>query len=271
MSLFGGTMRIGRILGPLFGAGLIAISGAASAFFVHLAAAIAGLVLITIFVPPRLKVTIDPDAPEPDDLPTRGEILRPLLLVGVAVLVLTLVRTNRDLLLPLLGHEFGHPEAVVSLVFAVSAVIELAFIAPAGSLMDRFGRAAVLVPCLALIGVGYLLGPIAATLPGFFAISLVCAVGNGLGAGINKTLSADMTPTRNRAGWLGLWNSFTNTGALIGPALVAVTGAVTVVTASFATGWLSLAGAAWAAWWLPRFVPGRERINRRSGPPSASA
>lgn len=271
MTLFGGTMRVGRILGPLLGAGLIAVSGAAAAFIVHLLAALAGLVLITIFVPPRLTVTIDPYAPEQEDLPTRGAVLRPLLLVGVAVLVLTLVRTNRDLLLPLLGHEFGHPGAVISLVFAVSAVVELAFIVPAGTLMDRFGRAAVLVPCLALMGVGCLLAPIAATVPGFIAISLIFAVGNGLGAGINKTLSADMTPSRNRAGWLGLWNSFTNAGALIGPALVAVTGAATVVTASFATGWLSLAGAGWAAWWLPRFLPGRARINRRSGRPSASA
>ena len=125
--------------------------------------------LITIFVPPHLRREIDPDAPDPVDLPTRGEVLRPLLLVGAAVLVLTLVRTNRDLLLPLLGNEFGHSEAVISLVFAGSAVVELAFILPAGTVMDRFGRAAVLVPCLALMGVGYLIAPIAATVPGFVA------------------------------------------------------------------------------------------------------
>ena len=63
---------------------------------------------------------------------------------------------------------------------------------------------------------------------GFVVVSLVFAVGNGLGAGINKTLSADMTPTRNRAGWLGLWNSLTDAGALVGPALVAVAAAATV-------------------------------------------
>ena len=156
-------------------------------------------------------------------------------------------------------------------MFAGAAVVELEFILPAGTVMDRFGRAAVLVPCLALMGLGYLLAPMAATVPGFIAISLVFAVGNGLGAGINKTLSADLTPSRNRASWLGLWNSFTNAGALIGPALVAVSGAATVVTACFATGWLSLAGAGWAAWWMHRFMPGRVSINRRSGPPSASA
>ena len=271
MSLFGGTMRVGRIIGPLLGAVMITVAGPAAAFLVHLVAAIASLVMIVIFVPPRIVAGPGDEVGDPVEQRTRGTVLRPLLLVGVAVVVLTTARTNRDLLLPLLGNEFGHPEAVISLVFAGAAVVELAFILPAGTVMDRFGRAAVLVPCLALMGLGYLLAPMAATVPGFIAISLVFAVGNGLGAGINKTLSADLTPSRNRAGWLGLWNSFTNAGALIGPALVAVSGAATVVTASFATGWLSLAGAGWAAWWMPRFLPGRARINRRSGPPSASA
>ncbi len=258
MTLFGGTMRVGRIVGPLLGAAAITLAGPAAAFIVHLVGACAGLVLIMLFVPPRLaspphSAAAGLDAPSP-----RGTVLRPLLLVGLAVLVLTAARTNRDLLLPLLGHEFGHPEAVVSLVFAVAAAVELGFILPAGTVMDRFGRAAVLVPCLALMGVGYLLAPLSATVPGFVVVSLVFAVGNGLGAGINKTLSADLTPSRNRAGWLGLWNSLTNAGALLGPGLVAVAAsAASVLSASFATGWFTLAGAGWALWWLPRFVPGR--------------
>ncbi|MCA0296583.1 MAG: MFS transporter [Actinobacteria bacterium] len=257
MTLFGGTMRVGRIIGPLLGAAAITLAGPAAAFLVHLVGAGAGLVLIIRFVPPRLASPVHAEHVEATP-PPRGTVLRPLVLVGLAVLVLTVARTNRDLLLPLLGNEFGHPEAVVSLVFAVAAAVELAFILPAGWLMDRFGRAAVLVPCLALMGVGYLIAALSATVPGFVVVSLVFAVGNGLGAGINKTLSADLTPSRNRAGWLGLWNSLTNAGALVGPAVVAVAAtASSVLAASFATGWLSLAGAGWALWWLPRFVPGR--------------
>ena len=259
-TLVGGTMRVGRIVGPLVGAGAIVVGGAAAPFLVHLVAAVGSLILVGCFLPPRLVPALGPDSSEQPGSLARGSVLRPLLLVGVAVLVLTAARTNRDLLLPLLGNEFGHPEVVVSLVFASAATVELAFIVPAGILMDRFGRAAVLVPCLALMGVGYLLAPQAATVQGFVFISLVFAVGNGLGAGINKTLGADLTPTRNRAGWLGLWNSLTNAGALVGPALVAVAaGTASVIAASFATGWLTLAGAGWAAWWLPRFVPGRSR------------
>nr|WP_300142230.1 MFS transporter [Propionicimonas sp.] len=261
MTLFGGTMRVGRIIGPLLGAGVIAVAGAPMAFVVHLVAALVSLVLVVGFVPPRIVAPAHLPDTEIDPGPSRRDVLGPLLLVGIAVLVLTVARTNRDLLLPLLGHAFGHTEAVVSLVFAVAAVAELAFILPAGTLMDRFGRAAVLVPCLVLMGVGFLLAPLAAGLPGFVVISLVVAVGNGLGAGINKTLSADLTPVRNRAGWLGLWNSLTGAGALIGPALVAATtGVAGVVTATVATGWLSLAGGAWAVWWVPRLLPGRRPV-----------
>jgi MFS family permease len=258
MTLFGGTMRVGRIIGPLLGAGVITVAGAPAAFVVHLVAAVVSLGLVIGFVPPRIVAPAHLAETDVDPGPSRRDVLGPLLLVGIAVLVLTVARTNRDLLLPLLGHSFGHTEAVVSLVFAAAAVVELAFILPAGTLMDRFGRAAVLVPCLVLMGVGFLLAPLAASLSGFVGISLVVAVGNGLGAGINKTLSADLTPVRNRAGWLGLWNSLTGAGALIGPAVVAATSGVAgVVTASVATGWLSLAGGAWATWWVPRLLPGR--------------
>ena len=181
------------------------------------------------------------------------------------MLVLTVARTNRDLLLPLIGQQFGHSEAVISLVFAAAAVVELAFILPAGSLMDRFGRAAVLVPCLALMGVGFWMAPLATSVAGFVGVSMVFAVGNGLGAGINKTLSADMTPVRNRAGWLGLWNSYTGSGALFGPGLVALaTGVGGVVGASIVTGWATAAGAAWAMVWLPRLTPARRK--RADGP-----
>ena len=260
MTLFGGTMRVGRIIGPLVGAGVITVWGVASAFAVHLVAALVALGLMLRFIPPRVPVVHTRDATGPEPQPGRPDVLRPLLLVGGAVLVLTVARTNRDLLLPLIGQQFGHSEAVISLVFAAAAVVELAFILPAGSLMDHFGRAAVLVPCLALMDVGFWMAPLATSVAGFVGVSMVFAVGNGLGAGINKTLSADMTPVRNRAGWLGLWNSYTGSGALFGPGLVALaTGVGGVVGASIVTGWATAAGAAWAMVWLPRLTPGRRR------------
>lgn len=270
MTLFGGMMRVGRIVGPLLGAGVIVLFGAPAAFVVHLVAACLSLVLVTRFVTPHLgHVTDSPGAaPSPT---ARRDALRPILLVGTAALILTAARTNRDLLLPLLGHHYGYHDSLISLVFAVSSVAELVLVLPAGSVMDRYGRAAVLVPCLALMGVGFAITPIAGTVGGFFLFAALLALGNGLGAGINKTLSADVTPAVGRARWMGLWNSVSGAGGLVGPAMVTVIASVsTVVAAGVATGALGLVGAAWAAWWLPRLVPRTRPIAEADAPDLSS-
>jgi MFS family permease len=268
MTLFGGMMRIGRIIGPLIGAAVIALFGAPAAFVVHLVGATIGLVLVTRFVTPHLGQATDPRSASPKP-PTRRDAIRPILLVGIAALILTAARTNRDLLLPLLGHWYGYHDSLISLVFAVSSAAELVLVLPAGSVMDRYGRAAVLVPCLALMGIGFAITPIAATVGGFFLFGALLALGNGLGAGINKTLSADVTPAVGRARWMGVWNSVSGAGGLVGPAIVSIVAVgSTVVVASIATGALTLVGAAWAAWWLPRLVP-RTRPSTRGASSSS--
>jgi MFS family permease len=140
MTLFGGIMRVGRIVGPLLGAGVIVLFGAPAAFVVHLVAACLSLVLVTRFVTPHVGRATDTtsDSPPP---PTRRASMRPILLVGIAALILTAARTNRDLRLPLLGHHYGYHDSLISLVFAVSSVAELVLVLPAGSVMDRYGRA----------------------------------------------------------------------------------------------------------------------------------
>jgi len=261
MTLFGGMMRVGRIIGPLVGAAVIALFGASAAFVVHLVAACLSLAFVARFVTPHL---LTPGTSPSTASPTvrRRDAFRPILLVGFAALVLTAARTNRDLLLPLLGHYYGYHDSLVSLVFAVSSTAELILVIPAGTVMDRYGRAAVLVPCLTLMGVAFAITPIARTAGGFFLFAGLLALGNGLGAGINKTLSADVTPSVGRAQWMGLWNSVSGAGGLVGPAMVTAIAAVsTVVTASVATGALGIVGAVWAAWWLPRLVPRSRRVR----------
>jgi MFS family permease len=269
MTLFGGMMRVGRIVGPLLGAGVIALFGAPAAFVLHLVGACLSLALVARFVTPHLLPAAGVGhASVP---PPMRAALRPILLVGIAALILTAARTNRDLLLPLLGHFYGYHDSLISLVFAVSSLAELVLVLPAGSVMDRYGRAAVLVPCLAVMGVGFALTPIAGTAGGFFLFAALLALGNGLGAGINKTLSADVPPAVGRARWMGLCNSVSGAGGLVGPAMVTVIASVsTVVTASMATGALGLVGAGWAAWWLPRLVPRTRRVTPPDRPGAAS-
>lgn len=262
MTLFGGTMRIGRLIGPLLGALTLTFAGVGSVFVIHLVAALLCILGVLLFITPPVRAaqhlatsTIETSLASLGDQ-TRRQIFRPILLVGVSVLILMAGRTNRDLLLPLLSSEFDHSAQLLSIVFAVTAAVEIALVVPAGIIMDRFGRLVVLLPCLLGMGVGFLLAPLAVSVGGLFTIGIVLSLGNGLGSGINKTLSADLTPSKNRASWLGVWNSLAGAGTLVGPGLITVTTAVsTVVAASMATGVLSLFGAAWALWWVPKFVP----------------
>lgn len=275
MTLFGGTMRIGRLVGPLLGALTLTFAGVGSVFVIHLVAALLCIVGVLAFITPAATGEAHADGTVPTSpallaSPTRRQILRPILLVGVSVLILMAGRTNRDLLLPLLSSEFGHSAQLLSIVFAVTAAVEIALVVPAGIIMDRFGRLAVLLPCLLGMGVAFLMAPLAVSVGGLFVIGIVLSLGNGLGSGINKTLSADLTPSKDRASWLGVWNSLAGAGTLVGPGLITgVTAFSTVVAASMATGALSLVGAAWAVVWLPKFVPSpRQRRERakQSGP-----
>jgi hypothetical protein len=49
-----------------------------------------------------------------------------------------------------------------------------------------------------------------------------------------------------------------------------IAAASTVVAASIATGVLTLVGAGWAAWWLPRLVPRTRPIPPRTTPGASS-
>ena len=259
MTTFGGVLRVGRVIGPALGALVLSLTNIETVFVIHLVAAGLSILAVIVFVTPKLRGT---DAP-PSELiaPTAAErrtLLKPFVLIGSSITVLAAVRTNRDLLIPLLGHHFGYSPQIISLVFAISAVVEIALVVPAGSIMQRYGRLAVLLPCLFGAGLAFVLSPLAATVAGFVTVGVVLAVGNGLGAGINKTLSADLTPAHNRAAWMGWWNSMVGAGALIGPGLVAlITAATSVVGAGVATGVLALAGGVWARFWGPRYLPNR--------------
>lgn len=188
MTTFGGVLRIGRVIGPVLGALVLSVSNIEAVFVVHLVAAGLSIVAVVAFVTPVLRngasQVAELVAPTPAE---RRALLKPFILIGSSITILAAVRTNRDLLIPLLGEHFGYSPQVISVVFAVSAVVEIALVIPAGTIMQRHGRMAVLLPCLFGTGVAFLLSPLAASVAGFVTVGIVLAAGNGLGSGINKT------------------------------------------------------------------------------------
>src|SRR5690625_6830168 len=131
-----------------------------------------------------------------------------MVMVGVGISPVMISRVNRPSRSTLLAASLGLESMWVSIVCGVSAVIEILLVIPAGTLMDRYGRVAVAVPCALVNGAGYLLlavmtqalagDGVTAAVVALLVPSMVIAVGNGLGSGIVMTLGIDVSPVHDR-------------------------------------------------------------------------
>lgn len=226
MSTLGGTVRIGTFLGPFLGAAAQAPLGLDGAFAAAAAAMAVGALLCL-----RIR-----DLPVPASGPAAGEQPGPagrprlldvararrgaLLTAGFGVVAVSAARAARNAVIPLWATHLGLDAATASLVFGLAGAADLLLFYPSGRLMDRFGRRAVAVPCLTLLGAGFLAISLTREPTAFAAAAVLLGIGNGFGAGIVMTLGADHSPPNARAQFLGLWRSMSDAGMLAGPLLL---------------------------------------------------
>ena len=246
MSTLGGVGRAGLFIGPLLGAAAQTTPlGLRAALLVGAAATLAAAVPVLLDRHPAAASEIDPA--DGSSAPTVRAVarrhLRLLATLGVSVAVLSAARAVRPVLIPLWADHIGLAPSFTSLLFALAGAVELLLFYPAGSLMDRFGRRVVAVPCAALMGAGMVLLPLGDTaLSMGLAVALI-ACGSGLGSGIVKLIGADAAPSTGRATFLGLWITIAELGSSGGPLLVAGVAAVSLAAASGVLGGLTLLSA----------------------------
>lgn len=254
MTALGGTMRAGNLVGPLVSAMLLWWWPMWSVFaFAALTAMLAtGLLFI-----PALTSTFDAQTARSRASHTEDEIAlrvdwRAVRLAGVAVATLAVGRVAQPIITALWGLRLGWTESQIALAVAVGAAIELLLMLPGGYLKDRLGRSPVLAICLAVYGAGFVLAPLWPTSLGFIVAIVIMSIGNGLGAGINMTIGADLSPVVGRARFLSIWAIFTQAGMLGGP--LAISGLLLVASLPVAVasvGGLAIAGAVWTLAWAP--------------------
>ncbi|PRY13576.1 MFS transporter [Kineococcus rhizosphaerae] len=252
LSTLGGVGRIGTFVGPFLGAAGSAVWGVRGSYVVAgVAVVLAAAVVLTL---------PDPEVAEhhPGPAPTLREVFRShahvLATLGVSALAVQAVRQSRQTVLPLWCEHLGLDATTTSLVAGVSGAVDMLLFYPAGSVMDRVGRAAVGVPSMLVLAVGHVLLPFSHTAWTVALVGVVMGFGNGMGAGLVMTLGADVAPPGGRAVFLGAWRLVTDTGAASGPLLVgALAGAGSLVVATGGVAVLAVA----AAGGLFRFVPRR--------------
>lgn len=254
MSTLGGVNRIGLFIGPFLGAPVIHIWGPQAAFAIAVVAGLAAGAIVLL----AKDITAGHDAAlraAPVRLSTR-EILwshrRVLATVGVGVMFIGSVRAARATLVPLWAVHIGLTASQTALVFGVAAGLEMLIFYPAGTVMDRLGRRWVAIPCMTLIGVGFLVLPHTVSLAGVGVAAVVGSIGNGLGSGIVMTLGADYAPTDGRAQFLGGWRFLSVLGGSTAPLGIGlIAGAASLALACTVMGLTALAGALWLLCWLP--------------------
>ena len=226
MSTLGGTVRIGTFLGPFLGAAAQAPLGLDGAFAAAAAAMAVGA-LLCLRIRDLPVPASDPAAgeePGPAGRPRLRDVARArrgaLLTAGVGVGAGSAARAARNAVIPLWATHLGLDAATASLVFGLAGAADLLLFYPSGRLMDRFGRRAVAVPCLTLLGAGFLAISLTREPTAFAAAAVLLGIGNGFGAGIVMTLGADHSPPNARAPFLGLWRSMSDAGMLAGPLLL---------------------------------------------------
>ncbi len=269
MSTLGGVFRFGSFVGPFVGALVVSRSSIGAAYAFAAAMSLLSAVLVG-FLPDvgrrhrgQSAGTSAPAAAEPSVLSVLARHRRVLLTLGAGVLIISAVRATRQVIIPLWGEAAGISPAATSLIFGISAGVDLLLFYPGGAVMDRFGRVWVAVPSMIIMGIGLMLLPLTATALGITAVACVLGFGNGISAGIVLTLGADTSPVVGRAQYLGGWRLCADLGNTLGPLIISAIAAVaSLAVASLALGGLAWVGAAWLARLVPRYAhPGRARIR----------
>jgi MFS family permease len=267
MSLLGGSYRIGVLVGPLIGAGLISLTDLTSVFWLSAAMSVSASLLAGLM--PDLSEEKRAAAKASGHLAVWTVIAshrKVLATLGTAVVILGMSRSLRLSLLPLWADHLGLSASTTSLIFAGAAALDVAFMWPGGWLMDTRGRMVVAVPVVLSMAVACLLLPLATSAASVALVMALIACGNGLGSGIVMTLGADAAPSEGRSQFLGAWRLCGDIGNTGGPLLVGAVAAVApLTTACLVVGVLGLAGAGWVGYWTGRVDRARALAAARAG------
>jgi MFS family permease len=164
-------------------------------------------------------------------------------------LFFTVLRSGKDLILPLKGENEGLPKGTVGTIVSACNAAESISFPLAGILMDRYGRKFSGIPASLILALGFLGVPFVREGWTLFAAAVVLGLGNGLSSGIVMTIGTDLAPKRHRGEFLGLFLILEDGGRLIAPLLLgALSAGINLDAAGYA---FAITGVFCAAWmWL---------------------
>ena len=266
LSTLGGTFRIGLFVGPFVAAAILTRWSIGAAYAFAAAMNIAAAIL-TAFLPEitgHRRRTALSGRRQRAVIQVLAEHRRILLTLGIGVLVIQAARATRQTIVPLWAESIGVNAAATSVIYGISAGVDMLLFYPGGAIMDRFGRVYVAAPSMIVLGLGFLLLPLTSGPTTVGLVAALMGLGNGISSGVVLTLGADASPPQDRAQFLSGWRLCSDLGNAAGPLLISVVSALATLAAAAVTmGLLTWAGSAWLIKWVPAYSPGLHRQSHR--------
>jgi MFS family permease len=250
LTTLAGVWRIANFVGPLIGAVIIGVWGL---HYVYGAAAVSAVAAMG-----ALRLSPAWRSREPHDTESsvsalqvvrdNSQIFRTL---GVAVVFTGAIRAARIAVIPLWASHLGLSPQVSTVIFGLSAAVDMVLFYPAGIVMDRFGRAWTAVPSTLVLALGTIALTATSGAAGVALVALALGIGNGWGSGVIMTLAADVAPAATRSVFTGVWMIGQDVGGFIGPMVVSVGAAIALPVGFWLVGGAGLVTAYGLYRWIP--------------------
>lgn len=266
MAIYQGTFLFSVGAGAWPGGWLAATFGLASPFWANAALAAVVTILAWRFVPETRERRRRLDGPMPGTpLTFRGQLGVVLgtpgfLLISVVTFTTFVARTGALFnVIPLLAkNEIGLSPDQIGLGIGMISIVGLILVYPAGALVDRFGRKAVIVPsmiCSALAMVTY---AAAGSFAAFLVSSACWSAASGISGPAPAAYAADISPKGLTAATMSMYRALSDSGYVVGPLLLGfIADTVSSDAALLFTGAMLLASGLLFAFRSEESLPGR--------------
>jgi MFS family permease len=245
----------------VLGAALIAVAGVRTTYVLGAVCVAAAMVALALSGGMRADSRATERPPRIPLSRVARDNARLLRTLGVAVVATGALRQARLAVIPLWATHVGLSPEAATLIFSISAAIDMLLFYPAGAVMDRRGRLWTAIPSTLLLAIGTLALPLTEGATAVTAAALVLGIGNGWGSGLIMTLGADVAPAQGRSVFTGLWMILQDAGGLLGPAIVSVGALIALPVGFVAVGGAGLATAGAFAVWVPRGPRGAHAVE----------
>jgi MFS family permease len=234
MGTYQGFFAFAVGVGPSIGGVVAVLAGPRAPFFVFAALTlIAGTLALTQLpeTAPRTAGRAGRSSLPPESrsgAPQRGVVRRLLtspgfLCVSLVTFQAAFTRTGAIFsVVPLVGVErIGLDAAAIGLAITSGNLLNLATIAAAGVLVDRYGRKPVIIPSCLISACAFAGFAYALSYPAFVVSAILWGIGSALG-GSAAAYAADQAPPGGNGITMGIYRMLSDAGYIIGPALLGV-------------------------------------------------